>query len=75
MSAKLIKLIGRRIAERREARGLNRQQLSQRALVTWGNLQLYEDGRRAPTLETLHKICIALDWSLSAMLRGIEKEL
>ena len=72
---KLGKAIARRLRERREALGANRLQIAQTARITWANLQLYEQGRKIPDLESLIRLAAALRLTVGRLLQGIERDI
>ncbi len=62
------KHIGKRIAETRAKRGLNRNQLAKAAGMSWANLVRYEEGENEPSAGKLLRVAQALgvtvDWLL-----------
>jgi transcriptional regulator with XRE-family HTH domain len=63
-----LKLVGKRIAEARKKRGLNPNQLAQRAGVSRANLVRYEEGKNEPGAGRLLRIAdilgVTVDWLL-----------
>ena len=70
----MMRALGRRLLERREALGLARLPVAQAARVTWGNLQRYEEGRSLPDLATLISLAGALSITTGRLLQGIERD-
>ena len=59
--------IGRNIRERREALGMNRNQLSMDARISWGHLEALEGGRTNPSVKTLERIATALNCTVAEL--------
>ncbi len=66
------KIVGKVIAEFRKRKGLSQEVLSGLADVGRTHLSAIENGTRKPTLETLYKICRALDVKMETVVREIE---
>lgn len=67
------KVVGRVIFEFREAKGISQEVVSGLAAIGRIHLSMIERGERKPTLETLFKICSALNVSPSIVVKEIEK--
>lgn len=57
--------LGRRVQEAREAAGLSRAELAERALATEAAVRLWETGQREPRLKYLKRIAEATDRPLA----------
>ncbi|MDE7305930.1 MAG: helix-turn-helix domain-containing protein [Clostridia bacterium] len=66
------KTVGEVIAGFRKRKGLSQEVLSGLADVGRTHLSAIEHGTRKPTLETLYKICCALDVKMETVVREIE---
>ncbi|MDE6001616.1 MAG: helix-turn-helix transcriptional regulator, partial [Clostridia bacterium] len=64
--------VGEVIARFRKRKGLSQEVLSGLADVGRTHLSAIERGTRKPTLETLYKICCALDVKMETVVREIE---
>jgi transcriptional regulator with XRE-family HTH domain len=64
--------VGRNIRRARQAAGLSKEQLADRAGIHWTVLVSYEAGSAIPILETFVKIAYALGVSPCALLPGLE---
>jgi len=69
------KIVGQVINEFRKRKGISQEVLSGLADIGRTHLSAIERGERKPTLETLYKISIALDISMSDIVREIERRL
>ena len=69
------KIVGEAIAHCRKSKGLSQEILSGLADIGRTHLSAIERGERKPTLETLYRISIALDMSMSDIVKEIEKRL
>ena len=69
------KIVGEVIAECRRSKNLSQEVLSGLANIGRTHLSSIERGERKPTLETLYRISIALDMSMSDIVGEIEKKL
>lgn len=67
--------VGAVIAEFRKGKGVSQEVLSGLANIARTHLSAIERGERKPTLETLYRICCALDVSMEAVVREIEKRI
>lgn len=65
-------VFGRRIAAIRKKRGLTQEKLAERADVTNNFISHIETCRSIPSLETVVKLCNALDVTPDALLLGTE---
>jgi transcriptional regulator with XRE-family HTH domain len=61
------------LLERREALGLSMNVIAQRAGLSQQMVSYVERGMRNPTLETLLRMCAALETSLPELIRDAEK--
>ena len=68
-------VVGKIIQEYRENKDVSQEVLSGLADIGRTHLSAIERGARKPTLETLFRICQALEVRPSDLLRAIEKEL
>lgn len=69
------KIVGEVISEFRKKKGLSQEVLSGLSDIGRTHLSAIERGERKPTLETLYKICNALDVKMSEMVEKIEERL
>lgn len=69
------KIVGEVISEFRKKKGLSQEVLSGLSDIGRTHLSAIERGERKPTLETLYKICIALDVKMSELVAEIEERL
>ena len=69
------KIVGEAISFCRKEKNLSQEVLSGLADIGRTHLSAIERGERKPTLETLYKISIALDISMSDIVREIERRL
>lgn len=69
------KIVGEVIADFRKKKGLSQEVLSGLSDIGRTHLSAIERGERKPTLETLYKICIALDVKMSHLVEEIENRL
>ncbi len=68
-------VVGEVIAEFRRAKGLSQEVLSGLAGIARTHLSAIERGERKPTLETLYKICCALNVKMETVVKEIERRL
>ena len=71
--ARIMPVVGRNIAQRRETLGLSQRALSEQASVDRIFLRGVEAGERTPTVVFLAKIAPALQTTVAALTRGIEQ--
>lgn len=64
--------VGRNIRRARQAAGLSKEQLADRAGIHWTVLVSYEAGSGVPILETFVKIAWALGVPPASLLPGLE---
>ena len=69
------KVVGEAIAHCRREKGLSQEILSGLADIGRTHLSAIERGERKPTLETLYRISLALNVSMSDIVKEIEKRL
>ena len=69
------KIVGQTIASFRQSKGLSQEIVSGLADIGRSHLSAIERGERKPTLETLYRICVALDVTMSEVVAEIEKRL
>ncbi len=69
------KIVGEVIAEYRKKKGLSQEVLSGLSDIGRTHLSAIERGERKPTLETLYRICVALDVTMSEVVAEIEKRI
>lgn len=67
--------VGKVIAKFRENKGVTQEVLSGLSDIGRTHLSAIERGERKPTLETLYRICRALDVKMSDVVIAIENEL
>lgn len=67
--------VGRVIAFFRQQKGMSQEVLSGLADIGRSHLSAIERGERKPTLETLYRICSALDIKMSTVIMKLEEEL
>ncbi len=67
--------VGKTIAAFRIKKGISQEVLSGLADIGRSHLSAIEHGRRKPTLETLYRICVALDVKMSTVILKLEEEL
>jgi transcriptional regulator with XRE-family HTH domain len=63
------KAVAEELQRRREALGLSRNALAQKAGISVQSVSFIENGVNSPSLSTLLRICNALDTSLAHVLR------
>ncbi len=63
------KLVGRNAARLRKERGLTQEQLAERSGLSQQYLSGLEQGRRNPTIVTLHELATALETTHLELLR------
>lgn len=68
-------LVGKVIARFRKQKGVSQEVLSGLADIGRSHMSAIERGERKPTLETLYRICTALDIKMSAVVKEIEEEI
>lgn len=69
------KIVGEVISEFRKKKEISQEVLSGLSDIGRTHLSMIERGERKPTLETLYKICIALDVKMSEVVSEIEKRI
>ena len=69
------KKVGKTIAYFRGQKGISQEVLSGFADIGRSHLSAIERGERKPTLETLYRICNALDIKMSTVILKLEEEL
>lgn len=67
------KTVGKAIAFFRKKQGISQEVLSGLADIGRSHLSAIERGERKPTLETLYRICCALDIKMSTVILKIEE--
>lgn len=67
-------MLGQRIKDIREVRGLSQSMLAQKAMIAQSTLSYIEAGKKSPTYETLQSISDGLDMSILDLLRFNENE-
>lgn len=68
-------IVGKSIAYFRKEKGVSQEVLSGLADIGRSHLSAIERGERKPTLETLYRICSALEIKMSTVVMKIEEEL
>lgn len=66
-------VVGKVIADFRKQKGVSQEVLSGLADIGRTHLSAIERGERKPTLETLYRICTALNVKMSDVVREIER--
>ena len=69
------KIVGSVIADFRKRKGISQEVLSGLSDIGRTHLSAIERGERKPTLETLYRICVALDVKMSDIVVEIENRL
>lgn len=67
--------VGKVIASFRMEKGMSQEVLSGLADIGRSHLSAIERGERKPTLETLYRICTAMDVKMSTVILCLESEL
>lgn len=67
--------VGKTIAYFRNQKGISQEVLSGLADIGRSHLSAIERGERKPTLETLYRICTALDVKMSTVILKLEEDL
>lgn len=67
----IYKEIGKRISGARAKRGWTQEKLAAESDVASAHIGFIEQGRRRPTLSTLHKLATALGISLEQLFKGL----
>lgn len=67
--------VGKTIASFRNQKGISQEVLSGLADIGRSHLSAIERGERKPTLETLYRICSALDVKMSTVILKLEETL
>jgi transcriptional regulator with XRE-family HTH domain len=65
------KEIGKRITKERKRQGMSQERIAALSGIDRSHIGFIEQGRRKPTLSTLHKIANALNLSLEEFFRGL----
>lgn len=63
--------IGKRIVKARNDRGISQEKLAANSGIDRSHMGFIEQGRRKPTLSSLHKIATALGISLEELFKGL----
>ena len=69
------KVVGQAIAFFRKKKGFSQEVLSGLADIGRTHLSAIERGERKPTLETLYRLCLAMDVKMSAVAAEIERRM
>lgn len=69
------KIVGQTIAFFRKKKGISQEVLSGLADIGRTHLSAIERGERKPTLETLYRMCLAMDVKMSAVAAEIERRM
>lgn len=67
--------VGKAISYFRNQKGMSQEVLSGLADIGRSHLSAIERGERKPTLETLYRLCVAMDVKMSMVVAKIEDEL
>ncbi len=68
-------IVGKVIAYYRNQKKMSQEVLSGLADIGRSHLSAIERGERKPTLETLYRLCVAMDIKMSTVVAKIEEEL
>lgn len=68
-------IVGNVIKQFRKQKGISQEVLSGLSDIGRTHLSAIERGERKPTLETLYRICVALNIKMSDVVKEIEKDL
>ena len=68
-------IVGKTVAFFRNQKGVSQEVLSGLANIGRSHLSAIERGERKPTLETLYRICCALDIKMSTFIIKLEEKL
>lgn len=63
--------IGKRIVKARNASGMSQEKLASDSGIDRSHIGFIEQGRRKPTVSTLHKIAKSLSISLEQLFKGL----
>jgi transcriptional regulator with XRE-family HTH domain len=63
--------LGKRIVKARNSKGMSQEKLAANSGIDRSHMGFIEQGRRKPTLSTLHKIANSLDISLEQLFKGL----
>lgn len=69
------KIVGEVISDYRKKKGISQEVLSGLSDIGRTHLSAIERGERKPTLETLYRICSALDVKMSDVVKEIESKI
>lgn len=69
------KIVGNVLADFRKRKNMSQEVLSGLADIGRTHLSAIERGERKPTLETLYRICTAMDTRMSDVVREIERRI
>jgi transcriptional regulator with XRE-family HTH domain len=67
----IYKEIGKRIVKARTSKGMSQEKLATESGIDRSHMGFIEQGRRKPTLSTLHKITRVLGVSLEQLFKGL----
>jgi len=67
----IYKELGKRIVKARNAKGMSQERLATESGIDRSHMGFIEQGRRKPTLSTLHKITASLGISLEQLFKGL----
>ncbi|HEX6462504.1 MAG TPA: helix-turn-helix transcriptional regulator [Candidatus Saccharimonadales bacterium] len=67
----IYKELGKRIVKARTNKGMSQEKLATESGIDRSHMGFIEQGRRKPTLSTLHKISKTLGISLEQLFRGL----
>lgn len=67
----IYKEIGKRISSARAKRGWTQEKLAAESEVASAHIGFIEQGRRRPTVTTLHKLATALNTTLEELFKGL----
>ena len=67
--------VGQTITYFRKCKGMSQEVLSGLADIGRSHLSAIERGERKPTLETLYRICCAMDIKMSEVIKKLEESL
>lgn len=67
-------MLGSELRKARQAAGLSQEELAHRARISRNYVSLVELDQKSPTIETLMRVCRAMDISAGKLLLKVEKQ-
>jgi transcriptional regulator with XRE-family HTH domain len=68
-------VLGQKLRKARQTAGLSQEELGFRAKVSRNYVSMVELGQASPTLDTLIRLCHALDVKAASIVAGVEREM